>query len=75
MPTGSMSPITSSEMSSASATPSIAPSAARMPQRICAASNAGPAGRRGGHHAVLVAERDLRVRAHVDEQADAACRA
>ena len=24
--------------------PSIAPSAARMPQRICAASNAGPAG-------------------------------
>ena len=25
-------------------TPSIAPSAARMPQRICAASNAGPAG-------------------------------
>ena len=28
-----------------SRTPSIAPSAARMPQRICAASNAGPAGR------------------------------
>ena len=27
-----------------SCTPSIAPSAARMPQRICAASNAGPAG-------------------------------
>ena len=44
MPTGSTSPITSSEMSSASATPSIAPSAARMPQRIWAASNAGPAG-------------------------------
>ena len=49
-------------------TPSIAPSAARMPQRICAASNAGPAGRGGGDDAVLVAERDLGVRADVDEQ-------
>ena len=45
MPTGSVSPITSSFSSSPSmATPSIAPSAARMPQRIWAASKAGPAG-------------------------------
>ena len=45
MPTGSVSPITCSASSSPSIfTPSIAPSAARMPQRICAASNAGPAG-------------------------------
>ena len=45
MPTGSTSPITSTWNSpSAIFTPSIAPSAARMPQRICAASNAGPAG-------------------------------
>jgi hypothetical protein len=40
-----MSPITSSARSSPLIeTPSIAPGAARMPQRICAASNAGPAG-------------------------------
>ncbi len=44
-PTGSTSPITPSSMpSSRSRTTSIAPSAARMPQAICAASNAGPAG-------------------------------
>ena len=45
MPIGSTSPITVSSTSpSRIFTPSIAPSAARMPQRICAASNAGPAG-------------------------------
>ena len=45
MPTGSVSPITCSSIASpAIFTPSMAPSAARMPQRICAASNAGPAG-------------------------------
>ena len=45
MPTGATSPITSSVSSSpAIFTPSIAPSAARIPQRIWAASNAGPAG-------------------------------
>ena len=45
MPTGAASPITSSVISSPLiATPSIAPSAARMPQRIWAASKAGPAG-------------------------------
>ena len=44
-PIGSTSPITVSSTSpSRIFTPSIAPSAARMPQRICAASNAGPAG-------------------------------
>ena len=44
-PTGSTSPITVSSTSpSRIFTPSIAPSAARIPQRICAASNAGPAG-------------------------------
>ncbi len=44
-PTGSTSPITVSESSpSRSLTPSMAPSAARMPQRIWAASKAGPAG-------------------------------
>ena len=44
-PAGSTSPITVSSTSpSRIFTPSIAPSAARMPQRICAASNAGPAG-------------------------------
>ncbi len=45
MPTGAVSPITSRLSSSpAMVTPSIAPSAARMPQRIWAASKAGPAG-------------------------------
>ena len=45
MPTGSASPITCSANSSPSIfTPSIAPSAARIPQRIWAASKAGPAG-------------------------------
>src|SRR6202042_2133778 len=46
MPTASTSPITVSSMSpsSRSLTPSIAPSAARMPRRMLAASNAGPAG-------------------------------
>ena len=45
MPTGSTSPITVSSTSpSRIFTPSIAPSAARMPHLICAASNAGPAG-------------------------------
>ena len=45
MPTGSTSPITSSSIaSSLIRTTSIAPSAARMPHRIWAASNAGPAG-------------------------------
>ena len=44
-PTGSTSPITSSSSSpSRILTPSIAPSAARIPQRIWAASKAGPAG-------------------------------
>ena len=52
-------------------TPSIAPSAARIPQRICAASNAGPGGRGRGEHALLVAQRDLAVGAHVDEQPQA----
>ena len=45
MPTASTSPITSSvSASSVILTLSMAPSAARMPQRIEAASNAGPAG-------------------------------
>ena len=45
MPTGSTSPITVSSTSPSTIfTPSIAPSAARMPQRMLAASNAGPAG-------------------------------
>ena len=44
-PTGATSPMTVSSISpSRTFTPSIAPSEARMPQRICAASNAGPAG-------------------------------
>ena len=73
MPTGSASPITSSSSSSPSIrTPSIAPSAARMPQRICAASNAGPAGAAVASTRSCDAERDLAVRAHVDEQAQAA---
>ncbi len=45
MPTGSTSPITSrSSPSALTLMPSMAPSAARMPQLIWAASNAGPAG-------------------------------
>src|ERR671916_353369 len=45
MPTGATSPMTARSIPAAdSVTPSIAPSAARIPQRICAASNAGPAG-------------------------------
>jgi hypothetical protein len=49
-------------------TPSIAPSAARMPHRICAASNAGPAGAARGERPRARAERDLAVRADVDEE-------
>ena len=49
-------------------TPSIAPSAARMPQRICAASNAGPGGRGGRERPRGRAEHDLGVRADVDEE-------
>ena len=42
-----------------------------MPQRICAASKAGPGGRGGREQALDVAERDLAVRADVDEQPQA----
>ena len=72
MPTGSASPMTCSSSSSPSMrTPSIAPSAARIPQRICAASNAGPAGAAVASTRSCAAERDLAVRADVDEQAQA----
>ena len=58
MPIGSVSPITSSPISSSAIlTPSIAPSAARIPHRIWAASNAGPAG------AAVVSTRSLDPRA------------
>ena len=49
-------------------TPSMAPSAARMPHRIAAPSNAGPAGAAVAEQPVAVAEDDLAVRADVDEQ-------
>ena len=58
-----------STSSSLMRTTSIAPSAARMPQRICAASKAGPGGRGGREQPLGAAERDLAVRADVDEQA------
>ena len=56
-------------------TPSIAPSAARMPQRIWAASNAGPAGARRRECPRGRPEHDLRVGADVDEEPYVACRA
>ena len=49
-------------------TTSIAPSAARMPQRIAPPSNAGPAGAAVDRMRVAVAEHDLAVGADVDEQ-------
>ena len=71
-PTGSTSPITVSSTSPSTIfTPSIAPSAARMPQRIWAASNAGPAGAAVASARGRRAEHDLGVRADVDEEPDA----
>ena len=49
-------------------TTSIAPSAARMPQRIAPPSNAGPAGAAVETMRVAVADHDLAVGADVDEQ-------
>ena len=49
-------------------TRSIAPGAARWPQLICAPSNAGPVGLEQATQAVAVAEHDLGVGAHIDQQ-------
>ena len=51
-------------------TTSMAPGAARIPQRIAAPSKAGPAGAAVASEPVAVAEHDLAVRADVEEQAD-----
>jgi hypothetical protein len=53
---------------SAILTPSIAPSAARMPQRICAASKAGPAGAAVAKTRSLEPSAILAAGADVDEQ-------
>ena len=47
---------------------SIAPGAARWPQEIWAPSKAGPVGDEAGEQALAVAEHDLGVGAHVDDE-------
>ena len=72
MPTGSTSPITSSvTRRPAIFTPSIAPVGGAHAAADLRGLERRPGRRGGGHDAVLVAERDLRVRADVDEQPQA----